>query len=265
VSLERFHGVEAHEPMSTRLAGRVALVTGGGRGIGRAIALALAQAGADVIPTARTLRQIESVSDEIAALGRRSLAQSCDVSQISQIQSLLTKIQEDFGRLDILIHAAAISPLWKRIEDLTEEEWDAVLDVNVKGAFLVSREVGRVMIAQGGGSIVHLTSIAGLRGTSHIGAYSVSKAALIGLTRVLAYEWVKYHIRVNAIAPGWVRTELTQPVFAHPEISKSLLAGIPQRRFADPEEIAPLAVYLASDDAKFVTGQVYIIDGGQTL
>lgn len=249
----------------SRLTGRVALVAGGGRGIGRAIALALAEAGADVIPTSRTQSEVQRVAQEIEALGQRSLAKSCDVSQLSQVQSLLTDVQSEFGRLDILVNAAAISPIWKRIDETSEAEWDAILNVNLKGAFLLSREVGRLMIEQGGGSIVHVASIAGLKGTSHVGAYSVSKAGLIGLVRVLASEWVKYQIRVNAIAPGWVRTEMTQPVLTHPEISKGLLAAIPQRRFAEPEEIAPLAVYLASDDARFVTGQVYVIDGGQML
>jgi len=249
----------------SKLTGRVALVAGGSRGIGRAISLALAEAGADVIATSRTQREIERVAQEIEARGRRSFSHSCDVSQPSQIRALLSRIRSEFGRFDILVNAAAISPIWKRIEEITDEEWDAVMAVNLKGAFLLSREAGKLMMEQGGGSIIHITSIAGLRGSSHMGAYSVSKAGLIGLVRVLATEWAQSKIRVNAIAPGWVHTEMTRSVLTHPKISKSLLASIPQGRFAEPEEIAPLAVYLASDDARFVTGQVYIIDGGQTL
>lgn len=244
---------------------RVALVVGGSRGIGRAIALALAEAGAHVIPTSRTVSEVERVVQEIQSLGRRSLIQSCDVSQLDHIQSLLTNMRKEFHRLDILVNAAGINPLWKRIENVTDEEWDRIFAVNLRGAFLLSREAGLWMIGQGGGSIVHVSSIAGLRGTTHMGPYSVSKAGLIGLVRVLAYEWAKYGIRVNAIAPGWVRTELARSVLEHPEISKSLLAEIPLKRFAGPEEIAPLAVYLASDAAQFVTGQIYVIDGGQTL
>ncbi len=244
---------------------RVALVVGGGRGIGRAIALALAEAGAHVIPTSRTVSQIERVAQEIQTLGRRSLIQSCDVSQLDHIQSLLTNMRKEFQRLDILVNAAGINPLWKRIEKVTDEEWDRIFAVNLRGAFLLSREAGLWMIEQGGGSMIHVSSIAGLRGTTHMGPYSVSKAGLIGLVRVLAYEWAKYGIRVNAIAPGWVRTELARSVLEHPEISKNLLSEIPLKRFAEPQEIAPLAVYLASDAAQFVTGQVYVIDGGQTI
>ena len=247
------------------LTGKVALVTGGGRGIGRAIALALAEAGADVVPTSRTQEQIESVTQEIESLGRRSLVQTCDVSQLSEIQALLEHVKESFGRVDVLVNAAAISPIWKRIEEVTAEEWNQVMDVNLQGAFLISREAGKLMLSQGSGSLIHIASVAGLRGTSHMGPYSVSKAGLIGLTRVLAYEWAPRGVRVNAIAPGWVRTEMARPVIEHPEISKSLLSSIPMGRFAEPKEIAPLAVYLASDAAKFATGQVYVLDGGQTL
>jgi len=252
--------------MAFDMRGKVALVTGAGRGIGRAIALALAEAGADVVPTSRTESEIEKVVQEIEALGRRTFTQTCDVSDLSQIQALVRRMQEEFGRIDVLVNAAAISPIWKRMEDVSEEEWDRIMGVNLRGAFLLSREVGRVMLKrQRGGAIVHIASIAGMAGTSHIGPYSVSKAGLMGLVRVLAYEWVREGIRVNAIAPGWVRTEMTRPVLEHPEISKGLLAGIPMGRFAEPAEIAPLAVYLASDAARFVTGQIYVIDGGQTL
>lgn len=248
-----------------RLSGKTAIVAGGGRGIGKAIAVALAEAGADVVPTSRTRSEIEAAVAQIEALGRKSLIQTCDVGALAHIQTLISRIRDEFGRIDVLVNAAAISPIWKRIEDVTEDEWDQIFAVNLRGAFTLSREVGRIMIDQGSGSVIHISSVAGLRGTSHIGPYSVTKAGLIGLVRVLAYEWAHYGIRVNAIAPGWVKTELTQGVLAHPKISESLRAGIPMRRFAEPEEIAPLAVYLASDEARFVTGQVYPIDGGQTL
>lgn len=244
--------------------GKVALVVGGGRGIGRAIARALAEAGADVVPTSRTQAEIEEVAGEIEAQGRRTLVQPCDISEPAQVRALVRRVIDELGQIDVLVNAAAISPLWKRMEDVTEDEWDRILGVNLRGAFLLSREVGRHMLERGYGSIVHIASIAGLKGVTHFGVYAVSKAGLIGLVRVLAREWAP-KVRVNAIAPGWVRTEMTKPVLEHPEISKGLLREIPLGRFAEPEEIAPLAVYLASDASRFATGQVFVVDGGQLL
>lgn len=246
------------------LTGKVALVMGGGRGIGRAIALALADAGADVVPTSRTPSEIEAVAGEIEARGRRTLVQTCDVGDPQQIQRLVQRVIDELGRIDVLVNAAAISPLWKRMEEVTEAEWDRILDVNLRGAFLVSREVGKHMLERGSGSIVHIASIAGLKGVTHFGVYAVSKAGLIGLVRVLAREWAP-KVRVNAIAPGWVLTDMARPVLEHPEISKGLLQEIPLGRFAKPEEIAPLAVYLASNASEFTTGQVFVVDGGHLL
>jgi len=247
------------------LEGRVAIVTGGSRGIGRAIALAFADAGADIVPTSRTLKDVEAVTREIEKRGRQALAVACDVSRFQQVERLVTQTLEAFGKIDILVNNAGISPIWKRIEEVTETEWEEILTVNLKGAFVCSCEVGKVMIKQQRGVILNIASVAGMRGTSHMGPYSISKAGVIELTRVLAYEWAKHKIRVNAIAPGWIRTQMTKDVFAHEQISKSLLAGIPMGRFGEPEEIAGLAVYLASDAASYVTGQVFIADGGQML
>ncbi len=247
------------------LSGQVALISGGGRGIGRAIALALAEAGAEVALASRTVAEIEQVASEIEQLGRRSLAQRADVADPAQIKTLVTQVLERFGQIDILVNNAGISPVFKPMAEVTLAEWDQVLGVNLRGAFLLSQEIGRAMIRQGRGSIINIASIAGMRGVSHIGAYAVSKAGLIQLTRVLATEWAAQGIRVNAIAPGWVETAMTQPVMAQAELYQGLLATIPQKRFAAPEEIAGLAVYLASEAASFVTGQVYVADGGQTI
>jgi NAD(P)-dependent dehydrogenase (short-subunit alcohol dehydrogenase family) len=189
-----------------------------------------------------------------------------DVSQAKSVKELVQKTLKTFEKIDILVNNAGISNVWKRIEDVSETEWDQILSVNLKGVFLCSREVGQTMIAQQkGGSIINIASISGLIGTSHLSAYSVSKAGVMQLTRVLATEWVKHRIRVNAIAPGWVHTQMSEGVLAHEKVGQALLAQIPMRRAAQPEEISGMAVYLASDAASFVTGQVFAVDGGQVM
>lgn len=247
------------------LEGKAAVVTGGGRGIGRSIALALARAGADVAPTGRTPEQVAAVATEIEALGRKTLRRPVDVSDPAALTELVEEALRAFGKLDVWVNAAAISPFWKRCEQLEPEEWRQVLAVNLDGAFFQSRLIGRHFLERGSGSLIHVASIAGILGTSHIGAYAVSKAGLIGLTRVLATEWAGRGVRVNAIAPGWVKTEMTAWVRAQPELAPRLRSGIPLGRFAEPEEIAGIAVYLASDAASFTTGQVFVVDGGQSL
>ncbi|MBI1742702.1 glucose 1-dehydrogenase [Candidatus Acetothermia bacterium] len=244
---------------------KVAVVTGGGRGIGRAIALALAEAGATVVPTSRTQEEVDSVAKEIEKLGQRALPIVTDVSAAESVKALVEKTLKTFGKIDILVNGAGISPVWKRIEELTESEWDRILSVNLKGVFLCSREVGKAMIARQSGSIISIASISGFTGTSHMGAYSVSKAGVMQLTRVLAMEWAKHSIRVNTIAPGWVKTQMSAGVLSHEKISQSLLAQVPMKRAAEPEEIAGMAVYLASEASSFVTGQVFIVDGGQAM
>jgi NAD(P)-dependent dehydrogenase (short-subunit alcohol dehydrogenase family) len=249
-----------------KLSGKVAIVAGGGRGIGRAIALGLAQAGADVVPTSRTASQLEEVVGEIKTLGRSSLIQPCDISQVSQIQALVERVTKEMKRIDILVNASAISPIWKPIEAITDAEWEQILGINLNGAFKLTRELGKKMIELGnGGSIIHIASVAGMIGTENIAAYAVSKSALIGLMKAQASEWAKYMIRVNAIAPGWVYTEMARGVLDHPKLWPELKREIPLQRYAKPEEIAPLAVYLASGDSSYATGQVFVIDGGQTI
>jgi NAD(P)-dependent dehydrogenase (short-subunit alcohol dehydrogenase family) len=244
---------------------KVAVVTGGGRGIGRAIALALAEAGADVALTSRTSEELQDVAAKIEKLGRRALPVVTDVSQSESVASLIKQTLQAFEQIDILVNNAGISPVWKKIEDTTESEWDQILEINLRGVFLCSREVGKAMIARRSGSVINIASISGLMGTSHMGAYSVSKAGVMQLTRVLATEWAKHSIRVNAIAPGWVKTQMSRGVLGHEQIGPELLAQVPMRRAAEPEEIAGMAVYLASEASSFVTGQTFVVDGGQMI
>lgn len=244
------------------LSGKVAIVTGGGRGIGGAIALALARAGADVIPTSRTLSEVQKVVEEIKEMGRVSLAITVDVKDQGQIQGLMDKITKKLGKIDILVNAAGISPIFKRAEETREEEWDEIIAVNVKGTFLCCQEAYKRMRDQGGGSIINIASAIGEVGFPRLAPYCVSKAGVIELTKVLALEWADSNIRVNAIAPGWVKTDMTKGVREHEGISKTLLANIPLNRFAEPDEIASAAVYLASEAASYITGAVITVDGG---
>ncbi len=247
------------------LQGMTALITGGGRGIGRAIALDLAAAGADVVAASRTAEQVEAVAEEVARLGCRTLALPTDVSEPAQVEALVDQVCEAFGHIDVFVNAAAISPYWKRLHQMEDEEWRRIMRVNLDGAFAQSRAAGRVMLERGRGSLIHIASIAGRVGLPHIGAYSVSKAGLMSLTRNLALEWAPKGVRVNAVAPGWVKTEMTAWVREQPEIEQHLRAQIPMGRFAEPEEITGIVRYLASDASSFTTGQVFAVDGGQTM
>src|SRR5204863_8878841 len=179
-------------------------------------------------------------------------------------QQLVGATEERLGRLDILVNAAGISPVYTRAEKLEIDDWDRIMNVNVRAAFQLARAAGRRMLESGGGSIVNVASIGGLVALPRLSAYCASKGALIQLTRVLAVEWADRSVRVNAVAPGYVRTEFTRGLLENPAISAALLASTPAGRFAEPEEIAPAVAFLASDDAAYVTGAVLTADGGWT-
>ncbi len=250
--------------MDFSLEGKVALVTGGSRGIGRAFALGLAQAGADVVVASRKLSDLEKVSEEIRGLGRRSLAVAAHVAKMDQIKDLVSKVKDEFGKIDILVNNAATNPVMDHALDIEERAWDTIMNLNLKGLFFLSQAVARVMKEKGGGKIINVTSIEGIT-PGILPVYSISKAGVIMATKVMAREWTKYNIRVNAIAPGLTKTSFSEALWNNPEILKDAMSITPMGRIAEPEEMVGAVIYLASDTSSYTTGQIIAIDGGVTM
>jgi NAD(P)-dependent dehydrogenase (short-subunit alcohol dehydrogenase family) len=250
--------------MDFSLEGRVALVTGGSRGIGRASALGLARAGADVVVASRKLSDLEKVSEEIRGLGRRSLAVAAHVAKMDQIKDLVSKVKDEFGKIDILVNNAATNPVMDHALDIEERAWDTIMNLNLKGLFFLSQAVARVMKEKGGGKIINVTSIEGIT-PGILPVYSISKAGVIMATKVMAREWTKYNIRVNAIAPGLTKTSFSEALWNNPEILKDAMSITPMGRIAEPEEMVGAVIYLASDTSSYTTGQIIAIDGGVTM
>lgn len=250
---------------SMRLEERVALVTGAGSGIGRVTAQALAEAGADVIVTElpeRLDRARETVA-EVQALGRRALALPLDVRDAASVAALVPAATAGFGRVDVLVNNAGVQIPRSALE-VSESDWDAVVDVNLRGAFFVAQAVGRAMTEAGSGAIVNIASQMGLVGYYKRAAYCSAKAGLVNLTRVLALEWAPRGVRVNAVAPTFVRTPLTASTFADPELAEDIPRRIPLGRLAQPEDVAAAVVFLASPAAAMITGHTLPVDGGWT-
>jgi NAD(P)-dependent dehydrogenase (short-subunit alcohol dehydrogenase family) len=244
------------------LEGKVAVVTGSSRGIGRAIAEGLAGAGAAVTVNGRNPEITQAVADAIAAAGGKSLALSADISKASDVQLLIETTVDAFGGLDILVNNAGISPYYKPVETMTEAEWDEVMSVNLKGVFLCCQAAGRVMIPKRSGRIINMSSIGGTVALPRLVAYCSAKGAINQLTRVLAVEWAPYHILVNAIAPGFIETDLTKGLRENRNRLDALVQRVPLGRLGTAAEVVGAAIYLASDAASYVTGQVLDIDGG---
>ena len=247
-----------------RLDGRRALVTGGGRGLGRVIAQALAEAGADVALASRTLATCEEAAREIAALtGRRALAFAADVTVDAEVKRLVTAVEKALGPLDILVNNAGIN-IRGAAEELAEADWDTVIDTNLKAPFLCARAAGPGMRDRGFGRVINLGSILGVVGLAGRAPYASAKAGVINLTRVLALEWAAHGVTVNAICPGPFATEMNRQLLNDPAKYKAFVEKIPMGRWGDLHEIAGAAVFLASDAASFVTGSALFVDGGWT-
>jgi len=240
---------------------KVSIVTGGGRGIGRAVCLALAREGSNVMVTDVVSQTAREVSEEIQSMGRRALFFEMDVSKSDQAKKMVAAALSSFGKIDILVNVAGIffrSP----IEDVSEQDWDKVVAVNLKGTFLCSQAVGKEMIKQGGGSIVNFASVAAHTPQINLGAYSPSKAGVLLLTKIMAVEWAKYNIRVNALSPGPILTPMTDSIYNTEKLKKGRAKAIPMDRFGTPEEVAKAVLFLVSDDASYITGHALAIDGG---
>jgi 3-hydroxybutyrate dehydrogenase len=253
-----------------KLSERVALVTGGGRGIGRAIALAFAREGAHVAVSARTAVELDAVADEIRGLGRKALAVTCDVAERAEVEDAVRQVTGALGPVAILVNNAGIARSAKLL-DTDDALWERHLRVNLTGAFLMTRAVLPGMLAAGWGRIVNIASSAGRQGYPYVAAYTASKHGLLGLTRALAAEVAPTGVTVNAICPGYAATDLTWASARNiqertgrgfDEAVRSLAAFSPQKRLIEPDEVAALATYLASEDARGVTGQAWNVDGG---
>ena len=249
-----------------KLKDKIAVITGASQGIGRGIALGLAEAGADVtVNYHQNVDGAEAVANEVRNLGRRAIVVQGDVSKSSDVDRMIQETLSEFGKIDILVNNAGIY-IASPIEDVDEADWDRAIQVNLKGVFLCCRAVGRHMIERKSrGSIVNVASISAHMPDVNGGAYTPSKAGVVGLTRLLAVEWSKYNIRVNAINPGPVLTPLQRTAYPTKELEEARNSAVPMNRHGTPEEMAKVAVFLASEDASYITGADINVDGGSLV
>lgn len=247
------------------LSGTVALVTGASRGLGRAIALALAEAGADLALAARDADGLERTAAETATWGVRATVVPVDLRGPEQIQAMVRRTCETFGQIDVLVNNAGIAGAEKPFLDLTPEEWDEVVAVDLRGAALCAQAVGRTMVERRRGRIINIASMTGVKPLARLAPYCASKAGLIQLTRVMALELARYNVQVNAVCPGYFSTPMNEAFFASAAGQEVIQRSIPMRRLGAPRELGPTVVFLASEGASFMTGCVIMVDGGQSL
>ena len=247
------------------LTGRVAIVTGGSRGIGEAIALALSEFGAKVVLSSRKIEGLNAVKQKIEAQGGTAVSIPAHMGDIEALRGVVEGALEAFGGIDILVNNAATNPIFGPIMDAEAGAWDKIMDVNLKGVFFLTKAVAKVMMEKGKGSIVNISSEAGVKPTPFLGVYSVSKAGLDMVTKAFALEWGNHGIRVNGIAPGLVKTHFSQALWSNDQIKQIAESRIPRGQMGQTEEIAGIAVFLASDASSFINGQTIIADGGAIL
>jgi len=248
----------------TSLTGKVAIVTGAGRGLGRAMATALAQAGARVTVAARTARELDTFVAEQADAGREALACPTDITDADAVQRMVDSTVDRFGRLDVLVNNSGIvasTPLLEQEPD----EWDRVIATNLRGVYLATRAAGRHLVAQKSGKVVNIASNFALQGVANHAAYSASKAGVIAFTKAMAMEWARHGIQVNAIAPGYFATDLNAQMRADAAATEKVIRAIPARRMGEAEEITPWLLLLAGDASDFMTGEAIVLDGGQSV
>ncbi|MGZ3512638.1 MAG: SDR family NAD(P)-dependent oxidoreductase [Thermodesulfobacteriota bacterium] len=245
------------------LSGKVAIVTGAGRGMGYHIALALAKYGADIVVCSRTGSELKRVGAEIEKLRRKALIQQVDVTKVSEIHAMVERSVKAFGHIDILVNNAGVN-ITQWAVDVTEEAWDRVIDTNLKALFFCAQAVGRVMIRQKKGKIINISSQTGTIAIPQRAAYCSSKGGVNQLTKLLAIEWAQYNINVNAIAPTFIETPFTKPMFEKEGFREYVLGNIPLGRIGKPDDVTGAVVYLASEASNLVTGHILLVDGGWT-
>ena len=244
------------------LSGKVAVITGSSRGIGRAIAIRMAQHGAKVVISSRKAEACDKVAAEVKQAGGEAIVVPCNVSDKAQLQALVDATVTQWGRIDILVCNAAVNPFFGPSKDIPDEAFDKIMAVNIKSNHWLANMVAPGMAERGGGAIIIISSVGGLFGSNTLGAYGISKAADMQLARNLAVEWGPQNVRANCIAPGLIKTDFARALWENPEISKKATRGYALRRIGEPDEIAGAAVFLASAAGQFMTGQTMVIDGG---
>jgi NAD(P)-dependent dehydrogenase (short-subunit alcohol dehydrogenase family) len=246
------------------LRGKAVWVTGASRGLGRRVAAALVEQGAKVALTARGADALADVAEELGGRAKSVVAFPGSVSSAKDVEACVERIVAEFGTLDVLVNNAGISPAYVSASELDEADWRRTIDVNLTGAFLCSRSAGRVMTRNGTGAIVNVSSIYGQVGGERLVAYAASKGGLDALTRTLALEWASHGVRVNAVAPGYLRTDLTRTLLDHDRLGPELLRRIPLNRVGRPDDVVPAILHLASPLSAYTTGATLVVDGGWT-